>query len=293
MGEERIRNYQRGPKAWDLMSSLDVFPVFDKYFSDLNQFILGLVKLYENGEMKSWEDLEEKVKAYFTAERMNQMESRVPGWQKMASYTEGITLVHVMCVFLGLFMLPEFQGLLIEQKQLAKWIVLFHDVDKVHLRGKKDSMHAFRSGVLVAKLITKFGFPATEKYRELIDSWCQYTIQAFIIEDGNTTPKPDNQKLPEILTGIDQLFGIDTPAALITKAVLLHISLHVDPFYQTPAPLTQAEIKRFIDLELFPLLKVMMLSDNEGWSLFEPQTRARQRHDTLHAFQEFERLISN
>ena len=269
------------------------FPAFDDTFSELNQFILGLVQLYENGEMKSWVNLEENVKAYFTAERMNDMESRLPGWQKMASYTDGITLVHVMCVFLGLFMLPEFHSLPTEQKQLAKWIVLFHDVDKVHRRGKKDPMHAFRSGVLTARIIAKFGFPATERYRELIDSWCQHTIQAFIIEDGNMTPKPDNQKLPEILTGIDQLFGIGAPAALITKTVLLHISLHVDPFYQTPAPLTQAEIKRFIDPELFPLLKVMMLSDNEGWSLFEPETRARQRHDTLQAFQDFERLIIN
>lgn len=35
-----------------------------------------------------------------------------------------------------------------------------------------------------------------------------------------------------------------------------------------------------------------MLSDNEGWSLFDPETRARQRNDTLKAFKKFESLIS-
>jgi hypothetical protein len=36
----------------------------------------------------------------------------------------------------------------------------------------------------------------------------------------------------------------------------------------------------------------MMLADNEGWSLFDLETRARQRSDTLKAFEEVERLIS-
>ena len=132
--------------------------------------------------------------------------------------------------------------------------------------------------------MTRFGFPTTQKYQEMINSWSEYTVQAFIALDGGAAPKPDNQKLPEILAGFDQLYGEITPATLIIKTVLLHISLDVDPFYHTPAPLTEDEIKRFIDPVLLPLLKVMMLSDNEGWSLFDPETRARQRRDTLNAF---------
>jgi len=293
VGEERIQNYQREFKFLNLMSASAVFPVLDQYVSDLNQFILDLVKVYEKGEMKSWEDLEEMVKAYFTAERMNLMESRVPGWQKMASYTDGITLVHVMCVFLGLFMLPEFQRLSPEQSQLAKWVILFHDVAKFHIKGKKDTMHAFRSAALTANLLPRIGFPTSQKFPEIINSWSEYTVQAFIALDGGAAHKPDNQKLPGILSGLDQLFGQNTPATLIIETVLLHISLDVDPFYPTPAPLTENEIKRFIDPSLLPLLKVMMLSDNEGWSLFDPETRARQRNDTLQAFQRIEGIISN
>ncbi len=275
------------------MNTTQVFPAFEGTFPDLNQFILELVKAHEAGKIKSWEDLEQRVNTYFTAEKMEQMESVLPGWQKMASYSGGITLVHVMCVFLGLFLLPEVQTLLPQQQQLAKWIVLFHDVAKVHIRGKKDTMHAFRSAGLTANLLPRLGFPTTQKFPQMINSWSEYTVQAFIAGDGASAPTPDNRKLLEIFAGLDQLYGQNTPATLITKTVLLHISLDVDPFYNTPAPLTENEIKCSIDPNLLPLLKVMMLSDNEGWSLFNPETRARQRRDTLQAFQRIERLISN
>ena len=220
------------------------------------------------------------------------MEALVPGWRKMTSYTDGITLTHVMCVFLGAYIMPEFQALTSDGQQIAKWIVLLHDVDKFHIRGKKDTMHAFRSGALAAKTLPTFGFPVTEKYRELIHSWSELTLHAFIAPAGDATPKPDNQKLPEILVGIEQLFGEDAPASLITKVVLLHISLNIDPFYPTPAPLTDDEIKRFISPNLLPLLKVMMMGDNEGWSLFELDDRTRQYKDAVAAFQDVEKIIA-
>lgn len=273
------------------MNFSQAFPPFDETFSDLNGFLLRLVNIYEAREIRSWDELEGQVKAYFTSEKMEQMELAVPGWQRMASYTDGITLVHVMCVFLGMLMLPEFQASNAEQKQLAKWIILLHDIAKFHIRGKRDTMHAFRSGVQTASLLPHYGFPTREHYDERIEYWSKYTAQAFIPGDG-VALKPDNQKLPYILIGIDNLFGKDTPAALITKTVLLHISLDVDHLYPTPAALNEEEIKRYITPNLLPLLKVMMLSDNEGWSLFDPETRARQRKEALEAFQKVETIIS-
>ncbi len=62
----------------------------------------------------------------------------------------------------------------------------------------------------------------------------------------NTSPKPDNQKLPKILSDIDLLFEENTPASLVAKTILLHISLKVDENYPTPAPLTEDKIQRFI-----------------------------------------------
>jgi len=265
------------------------FPSFDEQLPFLNQFILELVAEYHAGKLNSWDELDEKVKTFFTPGCMEQMESLLPGWQKMASYSEGITVTHVMCVFLGVFMLSEFQALTPEQQQIEKWIVLFHDLDKFHIRGKKDTMHAFRSGALTAKELPVFGFSVTEKYTELIDAWYELTLNAYF--DGDAAPKPDNGKLPEILSGIDQLFGDDSPAALITKTALLHISLDVDPQYPTPAPFTEKDIRSFISPTLFPLLKVMMLGDSDGWVLFDPEDREIKYKTAVAAFQEIERLL--
>ena len=275
------------------MNASNEFPSFNVLLPDLNKFILELVEDYYAGKINSWEELEEKVNIFFTSEQMGRMESVAPGWQKMASYSDGITLVHVMCVFLGVYMMPEYQALTPEQQKMAKWIVLFHDLDKFHIQGKKDSMHAFRSGVLTASILPRLGFPVTEKYHELIRSWSEYTLQAFLDSDGDAAPKPDNRKLPEILTGIEQLFGKNALATLITKVILLHISLKVDPFYPTPAPLTEEEIKHFITPSLLPLLKVMMMGDNEGWTLFEPEDRKRQYRDTVAAFQKVAKIIAD
>jgi hypothetical protein len=268
------------------------FPSFDETLPFLNQFILELVESYRTGKVKSWDDLDDRVKKFFTPARMEQTEKLVPRWIKMASYSDGITLTHVTCVFLGVYMLSEFQSLTPEQQQMAKWIVLFHDLDKIHIRGKRDTIHGFRSGILAAHTLPTLGFPITEKYHDLLDSWSDLTLHACIERPNSSAPTPDNQKLPAILAGIDQLFGENTPADLITKTVLLHISLSVDPFYPTPAPLTDVEIKRFITPALFPLLKVMMMGDNEGWSLFDPKVRKRQYKDTRDAFEKVHRLIA-
>ena len=274
------------------MSTSEVFPVFDEYFSDLNQFILGLVKVYEAGEMKSWEHLEERVKAYFTPERMNQMESIVPGWQKMASYSGGITLVHVMGVFLGSFMMAEFQSLNPEQKQLAKWIILFHDLAKFHIKGTRDTKHAFRSAVSAARQLPHFGFAITTEYDHLIASWSELTDSASKFSADFPEPIQDNNKLPEILSGIERMLGEETPSALIVKCVLLHMSVNVVNDWPQAAPLTEEEINRYVTSHLAPLLKVMMLADNEGWVMFY-QEREQQRNETLEVFQRIEKIISS
>jgi hypothetical protein len=270
------------------MNAHPVFPSFDVEFEELNLFILSLVEAYQSGGLDSWDELDERVKAFYTPERMDAIEAKAPGWKKMASYSDGVTLLHVTCVFLGMFMLPEFQALSLEQKQIAKWIVLFHDIDKIHVGGKKDPMHAFRSGVVAANILPNLGFPVEEGYAELIGSWSEFTNNAFTMETG----KPDNSKLPKILLGIEQLFGRDTPATLIVKTALLHISLNIDVHYPTPSPLTDDEIKQTIGSTLLPLLKVMMFSDTEGWSLFEPEVRAQRMRDALESFEKVEKLIA-
>jgi hypothetical protein len=273
------------------MNTTEIFPFFDDCFPDLNRFILELVESYRMEKIKSWDDLQKKVDTYFTSENMEQMEFVVPGWRKMASGLDGVTQTHVICVFLGLVMLPEFPRLSWEGQQLAKWIVLFHDVQKEVRRGRKDTTHAFRSAIGAARQLPHLGFAVTEEYDDLIALWSELTHSANQTFADFAEPIQDNAKLPEILSGIERMFGVDTPAALIVKVVLLHMSVNVVSDWPQAAPLTEEEIKRYIPNSLELFLKVMMLSDNEGWVMFSGE-RERQRNETLQVYQTIEGLIS-
>jgi hypothetical protein len=257
----------------------------------LNQFILDLAEDYKAGNIKSWDDLEEKVTAFFTLEMMDQTEAIVPHWRKMASYADGLTLVHVMCVFMGLTMLPEFKSMTKQHQQLLKWIILFHDVEKELRDGKRDHPHAFRSAAGAARTLPKLGFPAATEYNLLIDEWSEFTRTAVRLPGNSSDYVQDNRKLPQILDGIERMFGHNTPAALIIKTVLFHLSVNMS-FWPPAAPLTNVEMKRYFDQKLISLLRVMHLADGEGWLLFDPENRKRGRMDTLEVFERVERLIS-
>ena len=267
------------------------FPLFDDQLPELNQFILKLVEEYHGKKIKSWDDLDKRVKTFFTLEAMDYIETKAIGWKKMASYSDGITLTHVVCVFLGMFMLPEFQNLSQEQKQIAKWIVLFHDIEKVHKRGKRDSFHAVRSAVNATHSLPRIGFPVTTIYPTLIHSWGEFVNTAYTFTHHDSKGLiPDNSKLPKIISGVNNMFGEHTPAGLIIKAVLLHYSINVVNDWPPPAPFTDDDIKKHLSHELLPLLKVMMLADNEGWTIFQPE-RQQQRTETLETFERVEKLI--
>ena len=108
------------------MKTNEPFPAFDVRFSFLNDFIIELVEAYQAGKLASWRKLDSRVKKFFTCQRMKHMEELVPGWKRMASYSDGVTQTHVMCVFLGVFMLSEFRSLSFEE-QNKKWAGKFYD----------------------------------------------------------------------------------------------------------------------------------------------------------------------
>jgi hypothetical protein len=277
-----------------MMNTSQTFPAFDDCFPELNGFILGLVQAYEAGKLRSWDDLKEKADAFFTPQKMEEMESLAVGWQKMSSYRNRVTLTHVMGVFLGLFMLPEFRNLSKKQQQLAKWIVLFHDLEKEFAigAGERDKTHAFRSAVAAASQLPQLGFGVSSEYEHLIHSWSHLTSAAIRSSAEPSVNIQDNRKLPEVLTGIERMFGEDTPSALIVKTVLLHMSITVLTDWPQAAPLTEAEIQKYVNGNLFPLVRVMMLADNEGWVMFDPTERSKQRNETLAVFHRIEQLIS-
>ena len=273
------------------MNSPTEFPSFDAHLSDMNQFISELVETYKAGKIESWNDLEESVSLFFTPEKMEEMETTIPGWHKMASYGEGVTLVHVMCVFLGLYMMPEFLSMTKVQQQLMKWVILLHDVEKEPQEGKRDHAHAFRSAVTAARILPRLGFPITAEYDSLISEWSEFTSSAITKPENSLDIIQDNCKLPEILSGIERMFGYHTPVALIIKTILFHLSVNMK-LWPPAAPLNDEEVIKYFDSELVLMLRVMNLGDGEGWSMFH-ESREPLRYDTLRTFKEMERLISN
>jgi len=267
------------------------FPSFDSKLESLNQFILQLVEEYQRGNVTTWDDVEKRVNDFFTTEQMDEIEKIVPGWQKMSSFGEGVTLTHVMCVFLGLLMLEEYKALSPEQQQLAKWIVLFHDVQKEVEKGKRDPKHGFRSAITAANYLPKIGFATSKKYGSMIHEWSMLTHSAVVTPANFSEPIQDNSKLPEILEGIDKIFGKNTPATLVIKSILLHMSINVVDEWPQVAPLSEGEIAKHIDNDILPLLRVMNLADNEGWTIFYPETRRKQYEETVRAFDKVEKLV--
>jgi hypothetical protein len=275
----------------EIMRTSPEFPAFEDRFPELNQFIHEVVSEYRLGKIKSWDDLDESVNAFFTPEQMDRMEALVPGWCKMASYRHGVTLVHVLCVFLGLFMLPEFSDLNPYQQGLIKWTVLLHDLEKEIDNGRRDPTHAFRSGASAAKRLASLGFSTIAEQQLLLDSWSELTASSVTRLAADSEPVQDNQRLPEILRGIEMIFGKDSPATLIVKTILLHMSINVVKEWPQAAPLSDAEITNNIDRDVLPLLRVMMLADNEGWVLFYADHRSAQRAETLQTFDRLAGLI--
>ncbi len=266
-------------------------PGFDHQFPDLNGFILQLVDLYSAGKINSWDALEERVDEFFTPRRMDEMELLVPHWCKMASYANRRTLVHVMCVFMGMFRMSEFLSVSTRRQQIMKWVILFHDVEKEIPDGKRDHAHAFRSAVGAARTLPQLGFFVTQEYKSIIDDWDQFTRSALKTDEKSAEIIQDNRKLPKILDGIDQMFGQNTAGALIIKTILFHLSVDMN-FWPPASPLTKEEVKEYFNPELTSLLQIMNLGDNDGWNIFKPDIWEPARVDTLKVFEEIEKLIS-
>ena len=272
------------------MNASEAFPWFDERLPFLDQFILELVEAYHVEKINSWDELDKEVRAFFTPERMAEVEALVPGWKKMASYIDGNTLTHVICVFLGLYRMPEFLGMAKEQKEIMQWVILLHDVEKQPQAGKRDHAHAFRSAAGAARTLPGLGFQVMPEYDSIIDEWDQFTRSAVTKLENSPDDVQDNRKLPEILIGIERMFRRHTPADLILRTILFHLSVNMKE-WPPPNPLSDEEVKRYIDRDLIPLLKVMNLGDNDGWTLFEPAVRERQRLDVIEEFEKIEKIV--
>lgn len=250
-------------------------------------FIGQMKTEFERGTFNSWQDFIKPIRQWFTPERLQQVDATVMGWDKMSSYADQQTLIHLMAVLISVLRLPEFQALSSDQQNLALWIVLYHDVAKEAQHGKRDHTHGFRSAGICGKGLVRLGFVRAVDEQALAQ-WVTVTQNAKTFDNQHKDFIQDNTQLGDIMQGIDSLFGgRDSSAGLIICGVLFHMSLNVVDEFPQKAPLTDELICTYLSPMLMPLLRVMMLADSIAWELFSPE---RQIPQLKQSYREFDRV---
>lgn len=267
-------------------------PRLEDQLPDLLAFVRTLARQIEGGELQDGDTLAARIGVFYTAEQMAAIEAVAPGWQEMAAYADGTTLHHVTQVLVALQLLPEYRQASRYLQALMEWSVLYHDLGKQVIAGQRDALHAFRSATMAARALPRLGFVASEAYPATLEPWSRLVLGASVATPDGKGSMQDNRALPEILRGIEQLFGAGSAVALIVQAALLHQSLNVVPEWPNPGSLTEAQVPECIRPELVPLLEGLMLADSDAWQLFEPDKKARFRESTLAVFATVRQVVA-
>ena len=248
------------------------------------QFVQLLARQVEAGVLQDGDQLALRGRDFYTDDRMAAIEIVAPGWREMASQADGATLRHITEALVALQLLAEYRRASPGLQATMEWTVLYHDLGKQVIAGQRDAMHAFRSATMAARTLPTVGFPVSDTYPATIEPWTRLVLGAAVAAPDGKGLLPDNRMLPEILRGVEQMFGADSAAALIVQAALLHQSLNVVPEWPNPGSVAEAELARCIRPALLPLLEAMMLVDSDAWQLFMPGEKAKFRASTLAVF---------
>jgi hypothetical protein len=267
-------------------------PTVDERLPELLDFVRTQARQIEAGELHDGDALVLRMREFYTVDRMETIETVAPGWQEMAAYADRATLHHITQVLIALQLLPEFQQASAPQQAMMDWIVLYHDLGKQVIDGQRDALHAFRSATMAARTLPQAGFSTLDSYAAGLEPWVQFVLGASVATPDAKGRLPDNRALPKILQGLDHLFGIDSPAALIVQGVLLHQSLNVVPEWPNPCSLSEAEAPLCIRPKLLPLLETMMLVDSDAWQLFDAASKAKFRASTLAVFADLRQRVA-
>lgn len=255
-------------------------PKVEDALPDFWSWVKELTWRYSLGRLSA-EETHIAVVEFFTPEVMEHIEWHIPGWIEMAGYARGQTLVHTVCMCIGMLASPAYGRLTAEEKRLLEWVSLLHDLAKQPKIGKRDHLHAFRSAAAAAVILPLVGFPTTDQYEARIEEW-RALVCGAVRQKGPELIR-DNARLRMILAGMDAMFGPKTPAARILQCILLHAALDSVPEWPCPGGLSDAEARQLIDPGLLPLLEATILADSDAWNLFDPSTRDHMRKISLEA----------
>jgi hypothetical protein len=267
-------------------------PRLEDRLPDLLGFARTLAGQIEVGEIRDGDALAARIRVFYTAEQTAAIEAVAPGWTAMAAYADGTTLHHVTQVLIALQLLPEYRQASSYLQALMEWSVLFHDLAKQVIAGQRDALHAFRSATMAARSLPRAGFATSRTYLATLEPWSRLVLDASVATPDGKGTMQDNRVLPEILRGVDQLFGAGSAAGLIVQAAMLHQSLNVVPEWPNPGSLTEAQVPACIRPDLVPLLEGLMLADSDAWQLFEPDRKAKFRASTLAVFDTVRKVVA-
>jgi hypothetical protein len=267
-------------------------PRLEDQLPDLLEFVRTLARRIEAGDVQDGDALGARIRNFYTAEQTAAIDNVAPGWKEMAAYADGTTLHHVTQVLIALQLLPEYRQASRYLQALMEWSVLYHDLGKQVIAGQRDALHAFRSGTMAARTLPRLGFQTSATYSTTLEPWSRLVLSASVATPDGKGSMQDNRALPEILQGIEQLFGAGTAAALIVQAALLHQSLNVVPEWPNPGSLTESQVPECIRPDLVPLLEGLMLADSDAWQLFEPDKKAKFRASTLAVFATVRQVVA-
>jgi len=267
------------------------FPKLCDVLVDLHRLLSELTHDFQSTDTRSKMQLFNKVKAFFSPGMIDRVESTVPGWGVMIEQDGGVTLVHILTALSALPLHQQYQDATPEHQSILTWAVLFHDIAKRSVSEHSDHTHAFRSASGFVQNLPHLGIAMKEDGTDALVDWVSLVEGAVIQRPGNKPPVQDNGKLPQILAGIDRLLSNNPAAVLISKIILLHHSITSLDEWPQANPLSEDEIREYINPELLGLMQIMALVDNDGWELFEPDNCERYRDMTRRTFAKLQSAI--
>ena len=131
------------------------------------------------------------------------------------------------------------------------------------------------------------GFPVTSAYPSEFQDWFDLTDTATRFGEDEKLQVQDNSKLPGILGGAKRIFAEPTRSAV--SAITLHQSITSLAAWPAKAPLTDDQIKAYLDKEIFPILFTLTLADSGGWNLFDPAKLEAMYKETRAVFRDLPR----
>lgn len=193
--------------------------------------------------------------------------TRIPGWHKIATINYGSTARHTTLVLTTCLNLPEYKEKTPQTQSEIQWAAVLHDIDK-NVSAGKDASHPFRSAAIAVKAMPGLGFTLQPNVTTSdIEDWSYLVMSAQREVNGRVLH--DHTNLHEIIEGMHYQWGNGTSASRILKAILFHQSLPTLKDWTNPVLLNDEELRASLTLEDMDVLAPLLIADSDSWNIFD------------------------